>query len=130
MTSGKQKLILHLKKDVNESIRIMQTVTDRQVQTYIVYEVNGKGWDEETREFIEGSILNRINDIVHGKSTTFSCVFGDFGGNMNESVSAYVNSSYTGISTQEMESLKEKNFISTTSYSPLFWETIQTKQMK
>ena len=30
----------------------MQTVTDRQVQTYIVYEVTGKGWDEETREFI------------------------------------------------------------------------------
>ena len=32
------------KKGVNESIRMLSTVTDRQVQTYIVYEVTGNGW--------------------------------------------------------------------------------------
>ena len=114
------------KKDVNESIRIMQTVTDRQVQTYIVYEVTGKGWDEETREFIEGSILNRINDIFHGKSTIFSCVYGDFGDKMSKSVSEHVTSLLQAFQAQEIESLKEDSFISTTAYSPLFGETIQT----
>ena len=93
MTSGKRKPFTP-KKDVNESIRIMQTVTDRQVQTYIVYEVNGKGWGEETREFIEGSILNRINDIFHGKSTTFSCVYGDFGDKMSKSLSESCQTAY------------------------------------
>ena len=111
---------------MNESIRIMQTVTDRQVQTYIVYEMTGKGWNEETREFIEGSIVNRINDIFHGKSTTFSCVYGDFGDKMSKSVSEHVKPLLQAFQAQEIESLKEDSFISTTAYSPLFGETIQT----
>ena len=104
----------------------MQTVTDRQVQTYIVYEMTGKGWNEETREFIEGSIGNRINDIFHGKSTIFSCVYGDFGDKMSKSVSEHVTSLLQAFQAQEIESLKEDSFISTTAYSPLFGETIQT----
>ena len=119
------------KKDVNESIRVMQTVTDRQVQTYIVYEVKGKGWNEETREFIEGSILNRINDIFHENVKIFSCLFSELDGNMNESVSASVTRLLQAFQAKEVETLKEKNFVSTTSYSPLFSEAIQgeTEQM-
>ena len=114
------------KKDVNESIRMLSTVTDRQVQTYIVYEVTGNGWNEETREFIEGSILKRINDIFHGKSTIFSCVYGDFGDKMNKSVSEHVKQLLKAFQAQEIESLQEDSFISTTAYTPLFGETIQT----
>ena len=114
------------KKDVNESIRMLSTVTDRQVQTYIVYEVTGNGWNEKTREFIEDSILERIDGIFHGKSTIFSCVYGDFSDKMEKSVSEHVDSLLKAFQAQEVESLQEDSFISTTAYTPLFGETIQT----
>ena len=76
----------------------MQLVTDRQVQTYIVYEVTGKG-GMRTREFIEGSIRNRINDIFHGNSTIFSCIYGEFGDKMDKSLSRTCQSITKGISS-------------------------------
>ena len=120
------KAVFTPKKDVNESIRMLSTVTDRQVQTYIVYEVSGNGWNGKTREFIEGSILERMNDIFHGKSTVFSCVYGDFGDIMNKSVSEHVDQLLQAFQAQEIESLQENSFISTTAYTPLFGESIQT----
>ena len=82
--------------------------------------------DEETREFIEGSILKTTNDIFHGKSTIFSCIYGDVGGKMNKSVSEHVNQLLKAFQAQEIESLQEDSFISTTAYTPMFGETIQT----
>ena len=45
---------------------------------------------------------------------------------MNKSVSEHVNPLLQAFQAQEIESLKEDSFISTTAYSPLFGETIQT----
>ncbi len=126
IASGKRKLSFTPKKDVKESIQILSTVTDHQVQTYIVYEVTGIGWDEETRDYIEGSITERINDIFHGNSTIFSCVYGIFGDKMDKSVSRHVNELLKTFQAEEIESLEEDSFISTTAYSPLFGEGIQT----
>jgi hypothetical protein len=120
------KAVFTPKKDVNESIRILSTVTKARVQTYIVYEVTGKGWNEGTKNFIEGSISKRMNDIFHGKSTIFSCVYSDFGDKMNESLPGHVNQLLKAFQAQEIESLEEDSFISTTAYSPLFEEKIQT----
>ena len=114
------------KKDVKESIQILSTVTDHQVQTYIVYEVTGIGWDEETRDYIEGSITERINGVFHGNSTIFSCVYGIFGDKMDKSVSRHANELLKAFQAEEIESLEEDSFISTTAYSPLFGEGFQT----
>ena len=61
----------------------------------------------------------------------FSCLFSELGGNMNESVSASVTRLLQAFQAKEVETLKEKNFVSTTSYSPLFSGAIQgeTEQM-
>ena len=114
------------RKNVNESIQVLSTVTNHQVQTYIVYEATGKGWSEETKDFIDGSIMERINSIFHGNSTTFSCIYGNFGDKMNESVSGHVNQLLKAFQAKEVESLEEDSFISTTAYTPLFEESIQT----
>jgi TATA-box binding len=45
---------------------------------------------------------------------------------MSKSVSEYVKPLLQAFQAQEIESLKEDSFISTTAYSPLFGETIQT----
>ena len=45
---------------------------------------------------------------------------------MSKSVSEHVTSLLQAFQAQEIESLKEDSFISTTAYSPLFGETIQT----
>ena len=45
---------------------------------------------------------------------------------MSKSVSEHVNHLLQAFQAQEIESLQEDSFISTTAYSPLFGETIQT----
>jgi hypothetical protein len=99
--------------------------------SYLIYEVNGKGWDSEIKRVVQNSIYPQFNKIFHEKVMIFSCLFSKLDGNMNESVSASVARLLQAFQAKEMETLKENNFVSTTSYSPLFSGAIQgeTEQM-
>jgi len=120
------KAVMTSEKGVNETIRILSTVTDNQVQTYIMYEVTGVGWNKWTREFIDVSIKEKINNIFHGKATIFSCIYGELGVKMNKALPKQVNNLLKAFQAQEIETLEEDAFLSTTAYTPLFKETIKT----
>jgi hypothetical protein len=93
--------------------------------SYLMYEVNGNGWDSEVKRVVQNSVFPQFNNIFHEKVTVFSCLFSELDGNINEPVSAYVDHLLQKFQAKEIETLKEKNFISTSSYSPLFSGSIQ-----
>ena len=99
--------------------------------SYLLYEVSGKGWDSEVKRVVQNFIYPKFNVIFHGNVTVFSCLFSELDGNMNKSVSASANRLLQTFQAKEMETLKEKDFVSITSYSPLLSGSIQgeTEQM-
>lgn len=117
--------VLNRKQGVSETIRILSTNAGNQAQTYMIYEVLGKGWSEETKEWLETFAFEKINRIFHGKAVIFSCIYSDFGDKMNKALPSRVNGLLQAFQAQEIETLEENSFISTTAYSPLFTETIQ-----
>lgn len=117
--------VSHTKKGVSETIRILSTTTGNQAQTYMIYEVLGKGWGKETKDWLQASAFQKINSIFHGKAVIFSCIYSDFGDKMNKALSSQVNDLLKAFQAQEIETLKENSFISMTAYSPLFAETIK-----
>jgi hypothetical protein len=119
------------REGVKEKIRILSTVTSKQVQTYTIYEVTGNGWKEEKAEEVLNPVADRIRDIFNGNATTFSCIKGIINDNMNKSLPDNVNGLLEAFDAKEIETLKENSFISTSAYSPVFSETIKgnTKEM-
>jgi hypothetical protein len=112
-------------KGVSETIRILSTTTGTQEQTYLIYEVSGEKWDNETKEWLQASAFEKINDMFHGNSVIFSCIYSDIGDKMNKALSNRVSNLLKAFQAQEIETLEEDSFISTTAYSPLFSETIK-----
>ncbi|MCQ6274634.1 YwmB family TATA-box binding protein [Bacillus sp. V3B] len=109
-----------MEKGVSETIRIISTKTENQAQTYMIYEVLGEGWGEETKELLQASVFEKINDVFHGKPTIFSCVYSEFGDKMNKALPSRVKDLLKAFQAQEIETLEENTFIATTAYSPLF----------
>src|SRR3954469_25110962 len=99
--------VSNTKKGVSETIRILSTTTGNQSQTYIIYEVLGKGWDKETKEWIEASAFEKINRIFHGKAIIFSCIYSNFGDKMNKALPSRVDDLLQAFQAQEIETLKE-----------------------
>lgn len=99
--------------------------------SYLLYEVTGNGWDSEVKRVVQNSIYPKINAIFHENVTVFSCLFSELDGTIKGSVSASANRLLQMFQAKEVETLKEKNFVSTTSYSPLLSGSIQgeTEQM-
>jgi hypothetical protein len=99
--------------------------------SYLMYEVSGNEWNSEVKEVVQDRVYPNFNAIFHENVTVFSCLSSELDGNMNESVSASEARLLQAFQAKEMETLKEKNFVSTTSYSPLFSRAIQgeTEQM-
>ena len=68
--------------------------------SYLLYEVSGNDWNSEVKRVVQNSIYPKFNAIFHENVKIFSCLFSELGGNMNESVSASVTSSFAGISSK------------------------------
>lgn len=108
-----------------ESIRILSTLTKQKPQTYIIYEAQGQNFDQKTEHFIKEDLTETIFDIFRGKATIFSCILGDINDRMDEDLSITVNDVLTAFKAEELESLQEGNFISTSAHSPLISSIIK-----
>lgn len=131
ITSDKEKWAATASKatsnGINESIQLLSTLTEENPQTYMIYEVQGKNFTQKTEQFIKEDITGKLSDIFRGNATYFSCVQGQFNGNMNTTLPVAVNNLLNLYEAKEIESLQEENFISTTAYSPLFTEGLTTR---
>lgn len=109
------------RKDVQESIRILSAGTE----SYIVYEVRGTGWSEETGEFLQGIVQETMSDIFHENVMIFSCLKGEIDAKLDKSLGTYANDLLAAFEAQPLEKLEEASFVSTTAYTPLFNNSIK-----
>ncbi|WP_428910087.1 YwmB family TATA-box binding protein [Niallia sp. Krafla_26] len=93
--------------------------------SYLMYEVTGIGWDPELKDSFSTIIFPTLDKIFHSNPTVFSCIYSELDGNMNESVSAHLTNLLHVFQAEELEMLREDNFVSATAYSPLFTESIK-----
>lgn len=115
------KAVSETNKGIEETIRILSASN----HSYMVYEVNGKGWNEESKTVLEKVVFRKIDKLFDENPNIFSCIYSDLGDKMNKSLPSYVDSLLNAFQANEMETLNEDSFISTTAYSPLFSETIK-----
>ncbi|UII55724.1 YwmB family TATA-box binding protein [Cytobacillus spongiae] len=111
-----------------EEIKILSTDTTGQLQTYIIYEVEGSNWGEKEKQLVNQEVSDKFVDIFHGKPTIFSCIKGEFNDNMKSTLSNNVNQILDAFNATELEALKEDSFISTSANSPMFAESIKSNK--
>jgi hypothetical protein len=112
---------------MQERIQILSTPTKTNPQTYIIYEAKGENFNKENEQFINEELTGTLSDIFRGNTTFFSCIKGDINGKMNTTLPITVNHLLTVFQAKEIESLAEKNFISTSANSALFMNTIKSR---
>ena len=112
--------IISEKKGVKETLRILSAATE----TYIIYEVNGTGWGEDSRDFLEENITERISSIFHRSATIFSCITGEIDDKMYRTLPLRAKAILKAFQANELEKIEENSFVSATAYSPLFKESI------
>jgi len=115
--------------EFQENIHVLSTLTKSTPQTYIIYEVQGKNVNHKTEQFIKQELNKTLSDIFRENATIFSCIKGQLSDKMVSSVtiSNSMDELLKAFHAQEIESLTETNFLSTSAYSPLFADSIKTK---
>ncbi|MDZ5471830.1 YwmB family TATA-box binding protein [Bacillus sp. 31A1R] len=104
-----------------ESIQILTTLTNKNLQTYIIYEAKSENnFNNDTESFLKKELLVKLAEIFKGNPTIFSCIKGEFSDNISKSLPYTVNHLLNAFQAKEIEALEEDSFISTSAYSPLF----------
>ncbi|WP_338450195.1 YwmB family TATA-box binding protein [Niallia oryzisoli] len=119
------KAVMTVDNGLKETLRILSTGEGDHMQSYLIYEVTGEGWQKETKDFLKGAVVEKISDIFHEKAIIFSCIYSEFGDKMNKSLPSHVNDLLQAFDAKEIETLEEDSFISTTAYSKVFSESIK-----
>lgn len=97
-------------------------------QTYIIYEIRGKSFTRESGQFIKDKWRMTAFDIFRGNPTIFSCVKGELSDNINTTLPKSIDRFLTLFKAEKTESIEEKNFISTSAYSPIFADSINSNE--
>ncbi|MFS0593349.1 YwmB family TATA-box binding protein [Cytobacillus horneckiae] len=118
--------VLRENGSMTESIKILSTPINDEVQTYLIYEAKGADLEEKEQEKLGEKLEGRIVDIFRGNPRIFSCIIGDFSGKMSESMPLKMKELLTAFNAKEIEALKEEHFMSTSAYTPKFKESIRT----
>jgi hypothetical protein len=108
-----------------EKLTIVSTPTKQHIHAYVIYEVTGKAWDAHTERFLKQESSKRISDIFRGNPTIFSCISATLDGKMKSTLSSRINGLLTAFKADEIESIRENNFISVSASSQLFEETLK-----
>jgi len=108
-------------KHHKEMLQIMATHTKQPVNAYIVYSVNGIGWNKaDDAYFTSNELKNRLSDIFRGKPTVFSCMKGVFNDKIDKALPVAVSKLLSRFDAKEIEALKEETFMSVSASSSMF----------
>ncbi|MBM4761515.1 YwmB family TATA-box binding protein [Bacillus sp. B15-48] len=94
-------------------------ITSDQLHTYVMYEVKGQSWDNDSEAFVNKQWQGRLFDIFRGNATTFSCIKAEISDKMNKSLPYTMERLLVVFDAEKLEALEEDMFISTSAYSPL-----------
>lgn len=113
-------------KDGTETLQIVSTDTNRQRQSYILYQVQGTGnsrnWTEVHQYFKKQSF-----DIFHEYPTIFSCIEGSYDDKM-VGVLHLSDALLNEFNAVPLEQLKEPSFVSVSAYTARWGQTIPAEQ--
>ncbi|WP_141430978.1 YwmB family TATA-box binding protein [Bacillus sp. 03113] len=123
----KIKAILKTSQKINESILILSAHTTNTTESYIIYEVNGSGWEKESEQFLLQEFQRKADAIFREDTTIFSCIKGEINDKINVALPYYAKHLLDVFDANEIEALKENSFVSTSAYSRKFAENIETK---
>ncbi|EIT83869.1 hypothetical protein A374_17579 [Fictibacillus macauensis ZFHKF-1] len=84
---------------------------------YLVYKVEGKGWNGNEFARFQSNFQNKVNTYFTGKSTTFSCISGVHNGTMDVGLYNSALKLMTTFSAVPVEELKEETFVSISAYN-------------
>lgn len=110
-------------KGFEEVIKILVNL-EGAPQAYVVYELRGRAFTEESERFIKEHWSATAFDIFRGNASIFSCVKGEFNDNIEATLSKSAERLLALLQAEKKESIEEKNFISTSAYSPIFADSI------
>jgi hypothetical protein len=106
-------------------LQIMATHTKQPASAYIVYRVSGKEWNKEMESFFtKDQFKNRLSDIFRGIPTVFSSMKGSISDKIDKAVPTIANEFMGIFKAEEIEALKEDNFMSVSANSPMFTDSI------
>ena len=112
-------------KHHTEMLQIMATHTKQPASAYIVYRVSGKEWNKEMESFFtKDQFKNRLSDIFRGIPTVFSSMKGSISDKIDKAVPTIANEFMGIFKAEEIEALKEDNFMSVSANSPMFTDSI------
>ncbi|WP_158555980.1 YwmB family TATA-box binding protein [Peribacillus glennii] len=114
---------------LTESVHLMASLEEMESVSYLIYEVKGHSWDNRNSAFFEKTFQNRKKDIFRGNPSIFSCVKGVFNDNIDTVLSTETARLLDLFKAQEIESVKENNFISLSARTAMFSQTLTNKQL-
>ncbi|WP_187118985.1 YwmB family TATA-box binding protein [Bacillus marasmi] len=111
-----------------ESVKIVSTRTKQSTQAYVIYEIKGQYWTEDTVKHLNSGLRSTFSNIFRTKPQIFSCVQAELDDKMISTLSTTTKGLLKALNANEIESLSEESFISVTAASPLFAESLKRNQ--
>lgn len=110
-----------------EELKIIADVNNTTIQGFIIYELKGTKWNNDIQNIVSTESANIMSNLFQKTSKIFSCIKGDFNGNMNTVVHERANELNKEFNGKIVEKLEEENFISLTVNSPHFSNEMPTE---
>lgn len=120
----------HPKKNIIETVTFLAYPHKTNFQTYLIYEVNGDGWDNQEWQSFSPILSDRIETFFDNNSPIFTTVTGSGNNNPNLGLDHYANKLVDSFSAQKIEGLNEETFVSLSAYNDQWETSIQSKQEK
>ncbi|MBS4175433.1 YwmB family TATA-box binding protein [Bacillus sp. FJAT-49736] len=117
-------------KDYVETIKLMSTPRKNSTISYLLYEIKGHSWNSSFAKKIDQILPEKLDVLYREKPTIFSCIKGEFNDKIENVLLKEKEQLLHEFQAKEIEALKEKDFYSVSAFSPLFTESIPTKNKK
>ncbi|GER66388.1 membrane protein [Weizmannia acidilactici] len=111
-----------------ETVKFMSTLTNRKSGSYLIYEVEGQGWDEAEMRKINQLVSDRTGILYAEKPMVFSCIKGEFSDKIDNVLLYEKKALLKRLDATEIETMEEKNFYAVSGYSPKFSEDLAVKK--
>lgn len=112
-----------------ETVQIISPQKNSQ-ETIVLYQIEGHNWDDFIKKSLEKVSKNRIKSIFHKNTSVFSCMKGQYNDKIEKDLSVKANEIRVAFNGEVIEGLNEQSFVSLSTYSPKFTETLNHNNNK
>ncbi|WP_053073768.1 YwmB family TATA-box binding protein [Bacillus sp. LL01] len=113
-----------------ETLQLITTHTKTSPSSYLLYEVTGFGWQDDSATEIINNFHSNVTSISQGDFEIFSCMIGDFSAKMEGGLQNTTNILLDSFSAQIVEEIQEDTFVSVSAYTEAWNNVLPTQQGK